>query len=96
MNKGKYVSASEAVCVVKSRDRVFIHGSAATPLTLIKALQARHDELTGVELVSITTLGELDLLNPAYRNSFFLTRCSCRRLRARPPTVTMGIMYRYS
>ena len=71
MNKGKYVSASEAVCVVKSRDRVFIHGSAATPLTLIKALQARHDELTGVELVSITTLGELDLLNPAYRNSFF-------------------------
>jgi acyl-CoA hydrolase len=71
MSKGKFVDASEAVSHVKSGDRVFIHGSAATPVTLVKALQQRHGELKDVELVSITTLGDLDLFNPLYRKSFF-------------------------
>lgn len=71
MSKGRFVSASEAVAVVKSGDRVFVHGSAATPITLVKALQQRHAELNEVELVSITTLGDLDLNNREYRDSFF-------------------------
>src|SRR6187402_743120 len=71
MSKGKYVSAEDAVREVKSGDRVFIHGSAATPVSLVKALQARHNELYHVELVSITTLGEVDFDNPLYRDSFF-------------------------
>ena len=54
---GKYITAEEAARLVKSGDRVFIHGSAATPVHLIQALQARHLELQEVELVSITTLG---------------------------------------
>lgn len=66
-----YISADEALKVVKSGNRVFIHGSAATPLCLVKALQARHHELHDIELVSITTLGDLDFNNPAYRDSFF-------------------------
>ena len=67
-----YISAEEAVQLIKSGNRVFIHGSAATPVTLIKALQQRHTELEDVELVSITTLGDVDFNNPAYRKSFFM------------------------
>ena len=68
----RYIPASEAVQAIKSGDRVFIHGSAATPVCLVKALQARHNELSDVELVSITTLGDLDFNSPVYRDSFFL------------------------
>jgi acyl-CoA hydrolase len=71
MQKGKYMSAEEALSVVKTGDRVFIHGSAATPVPLVKALQARHHELQGVELVSITTMGDLDFENPVYAERFF-------------------------
>ena len=71
MSAKKYISAEEAVRHIKSGDRVFIHGSAATPVCLVKALQARHKEINGVELVSITTMGDLDFDNPTYRESFF-------------------------
>lgn len=66
-----YVSASEAVKQIKSGDRVFVHGSAATPITLVKAMQERHEELNSVELVSITTLGNIDFNAPQFRKSFF-------------------------
>jgi acyl-CoA hydrolase len=71
MSKDRYISAEEAVRQVQTGDRVFIHGSAATPVCLVKALQARHHELHHVELVSITTLGDLDFDDPRYRDSFF-------------------------
>jgi len=67
----EYSSVEKAVKVVKSGDRVFIHGSAATPVILIKALQNRHHELENVELVSITNIGDIDFNNPEYRKSFF-------------------------
>ncbi|HEY1005578.1 MAG TPA: 4-hydroxybutyrate CoA-transferase, partial [Sphingobacteriaceae bacterium] len=66
-----YVSAEEAVKSIRSGQRVFIHGSAATPVTLVKALQRRHQELEHVELVSITTLGDIDFNDPVYSGSFF-------------------------
>ncbi len=71
MPHGKYIPAEEAVKIIKTGDRVFIHGSAATPVCLVKALQARHRELSHVELVSITTLGDIDFDNPLYRERFF-------------------------
>jgi len=71
MNKENYTSAEQAVQVVKPGNRVFIHGSAATPVHLVKALQARHAELNNVELVSITNMGHLDFDNPEFRKSFF-------------------------
>ena len=67
----EYRSAEEAVKCIKSGDRVFLHGSAATPVNLIKALQSRHRELENVELVSITNIGDIDFNKPAYRQSFF-------------------------
>ena len=67
----KYVAAEEAARKVESGNRVFLHGSAATPVTLIKAMQARHDELENVELVSITTMGDVNFDKPEFRKSFF-------------------------
>ena len=67
----EYISAIEAVKIVKSGNRVFIHGSAATPVHLIKALQNRHDEIENIELVSITNLGDIIFDKPEYRKSFF-------------------------
>jgi acyl-CoA hydrolase len=68
----QYITAEEAVKVVKTGNRVFIHGSAATPVHLIHALQERYRELQDVELVSITSLGDVDFNNPVYRESFFM------------------------
>lgn len=67
-----YISAEEAVKHIKSGDRVFLHGSASTPIHLIEAMQKRHAELEDVELVSITNLGNVDFDNPIYRDSFFI------------------------
>jgi len=71
MNQPSYISAEEAVKYIRSGQRVFLHGSAATPVQLIKALQQRHAELKKVELVSISTLGDVDFNNPQWRESFF-------------------------
>jgi len=71
MNKEHYISAEQAVQVIKTGDRVFIQGSAATPVHLVLALQQRHKELNNVELVSITNMGHIDFDKPEYRKSFF-------------------------
>jgi acyl-CoA hydrolase len=68
----KNVSAEDAVKVIRSGDRVFIHGSAATPVHILEALQKRHAQLSNVELVSITTLGNIKFNDPLYRDSFFI------------------------
>ncbi len=68
----QYTSAEAAIGLVKSGDRVFIHGSAATPLYLLNALLERAGEIKDVELVSISTLGHLDWSRPGVTDSFFL------------------------
>lgn len=71
MNEIQYTTPHEALKIVKPGNRVFIHGSAATPICLVEALQGRHSELYNVELVSITTLGNVNFDNPEYRKAFF-------------------------
>nr|WP_294895229.1 acetyl-CoA hydrolase/transferase C-terminal domain-containing protein [uncultured Pedobacter sp.] len=71
MANANYISAEEAVKMVKSGDRVFLHGSAATPTHVITALQNRYQELKDIELVSITTLGDSSFSDPKYKDSFF-------------------------
>lgn len=66
------MNAEEAVAVIKSGDRVFIQGSAATPLHLTAALGRRAAHLQRVEIVSLTTLGEMRLLQPDYPDSFYI------------------------
>ena len=68
---GVWMSASEAVGLVRSGQRVFIHGSAATPVTLLRALFQRAGELKNVELVSISTLGDIGADVPVVGESFF-------------------------
>ena len=70
-NNELFISAAEAVQCIQSGNRVFLHGSASTPATLIEAMQNRHTELKNVELVSITNLGNVDFNKPEYRKSFF-------------------------
>ncbi len=68
----KYVSAEEAVSIIQSGDRVFLHGSAATPIFLINKLLERYKELREVELVSISTFGDIDFGNVKYKDSFYI------------------------
>ena len=69
---GKCATAAEAVAAITAGQRVFLHGSAATPRVLVNALLARAGELRDVELVSISTLGALDLDRPDVQRAFFI------------------------
>ena len=66
----KYVSPSEALSVIKSGDRVFMHGSAQTPVYLINELAKEAHRLTDVEIVSISVYGNLDICKPEYKDNF--------------------------
>jgi len=67
-----YTTPEEAVKIVESGERVFLHGSGATPLILINALLNRASELHDVELTSISTYGEINWNRPEVLNSFKL------------------------
>lgn len=67
---GKYVSAAEAVKVVKSGDRVYVQAAAATPSVLTKALSERASELKNVEICHLHTEGEASYARPELATSF--------------------------
>lgn len=64
------VSASEAVKIIKSNDRVFIHTAAAAPQELIDEMTARAPELKNVEICQLHTEGKAPYANPELRDSF--------------------------
>jgi acyl-CoA hydrolase len=66
------MKAEEAVRIIQSGQRVFVHGSAATPLHLLRALLDRTGELQNVELVSISTFGDKIFDRPDFAQSFFM------------------------
>lgn len=66
----RYIVGEEAVKIVKPRDRVFIHGSAATPHYLLDKLTERAAELWDVELVCISTLGDAPFADKKYDKNF--------------------------
>lgn len=68
--KKKLVSASEAMSVIKSNDRVFISGNAATPYVLVNALAARKDELKNIELVHVLLMGDDPFSKPEMEGHF--------------------------
>jgi len=65
-----YISGEEAVKVIKSGDRVYIHGGAATPHFLLRKLVDRASELYDVELLSISTQGEALFAEKRYKDNF--------------------------
>jgi acyl-CoA hydrolase len=67
----KYTTAKEAVKVIKSGDRIFVHGISATPVKLIEAMVERHNELRDVELIHLHTEGPAPYADEEYKDSFF-------------------------
>ncbi|HCN12287.1 MAG TPA: 4-hydroxybutyrate CoA-transferase [Chryseobacterium sp.] len=67
-----YVSAEEAVSIIKSGDRIFGHGSACTPNLFYEELAKQSPRLKDVELVSITQQGSVEIAKPEYKDSFFI------------------------
>jgi 4-hydroxybutyrate CoA-transferase len=68
--KSKVTSPEEAVSVVKSEDRLFISGNAATPLLLSRSLAQRRHELLHVELNHLLLLGDDPLSKPGMEKHF--------------------------
>lgn len=67
----EYISADKAIQSIKSRDRVFMHGSAATPHHLLKSLAKSAASLQNVELIAVSTLGEMEIAKPEFGSSFY-------------------------
>jgi len=68
--KKKKCSIEEAVSVVKSNDRIYISGNAATPMTLTQALAMRKDELQNVEVTHVLLFGDDPLSKPGMEGHF--------------------------
>lgn len=66
----RYVTADEAVKIIKSHDRIFVHSAAAAPQRLINAMVARAPELRHVEIVQLHTEGDAAYVRPEYKESF--------------------------
>jgi len=71
MNRHKhYVSPEAALQHVQSGHRVFVHGSAVTPTTMMRTLAGQKDRLRGVELVFISVYGPMYVDQPGMEDHF--------------------------
>jgi 4-hydroxybutyrate CoA-transferase len=66
----RVTTADQAVRVVQSGDRVYIHEGCGTPAPLIEALLRRAGELRNVELLHMLTFGPADYTKPEYEGVF--------------------------
>ena len=66
----KHETAYEALNCVLPGDRVFLHGSAATPHVLIQGLLEHAPRLTDVEIIHLHTHGPAEYADEAYASSF--------------------------
>lgn len=86
----KIVSAKEAVSIIQSNQRVYLHSAACAPRVLIEALVDRADELKNIEISQIHTEGPAPYLEEKYKETFFVnaffiganTRKGCEEGRA--------------
>ena len=65
-----YVTAAEALSIIQSGQRVFIHGCVCTPIYLLHELAKESDRLKDVELVSISLKGDIEVDKVQYQSSF--------------------------
>jgi acyl-CoA hydrolase len=68
--KSKVVSAEQAVTAVRSSDKLFSSGNAATPYRILNALAKRKDELRGVEVFHLLLMGDDPLSRPDMNGHF--------------------------
>jgi acyl-CoA hydrolase len=66
----KYVTAENAIAIVKAGDNVFIQTAAAAPQQLIKALTARANDLSNITIYQMHTEGEAPYAAPGMENTF--------------------------
>lgn len=66
----KYITAEKALEVIKSGNRVFVHGSACTPHHLLHELAKQKERLQDVELVFITVQGDIEVDKAEYEGHF--------------------------
>ncbi len=66
----KLKTAEDAVSVVQSGDRVYVHPGCATPEVLVKALVKRAPELRDVEMCHMLTFGGAEYTRPEYEGHF--------------------------
>lgn len=76
MKQVKYVSAQEAVSIVKSGDRVHLSSVAVTPLKLVHALteRGRAGEIRNVSIQHIHIEGAVEFANPEFEGIFNSTQ----------------------
>ncbi|CAN5900893.1 acetyl-CoA hydrolase/transferase C-terminal domain-containing protein [soil metagenome] len=67
-----YVPAAEALSIIQSGMRVYIHGGVCTPTYLLHALAKESGRLKDVELVSISLKGDIELDKVEYQSSFHI------------------------
>ena len=67
------VSPEKAISLIRSGQKVFIQGAAATPNVLIKALEVSAEKLCDVELMHIHTEGPANYAAPEFRDIFTVT-----------------------
>ena len=65
-----YTEAATALQDVQSGHRVYVHGSAQTPLYLLSELAKQKDRLRDVELVFITVQGDITVDRPEFEGHF--------------------------
>jgi len=71
MNTNKhYISPEEALRHVQSGHRLFVHGSAVTPTTMMRALAGQKERLRDVELVFISVFGPMYVDQPGMEAHF--------------------------
>ena len=68
--RSKRMTAAEAVGVVRSGDRVYVHEGCGTPKPLVDALVERAPSLRDVEICHMLTFGEAAYTRPEYEGIF--------------------------
>lgn len=68
----KMVTAEEALSIVQPGQRLFIHGSAHTPIHLLRELAKQAPRLKDIELVCISVFGDLEIDKPQYEGIFHI------------------------
>ena len=67
-----YRTAADALSVIKSNNRVFVHGSAMTPNFLLSELAKQADRLQNVELTFISVFGDVVIDKPQFEKNFHI------------------------
>lgn len=67
-----YQTPEQALSLIQSGNRIFVQGSAQTPLYLIRELAKQSDRLRDVELTFITVMGDIEVDKPKYEGIFHI------------------------